>query len=200
MWTSLFYLATLLLSSWPLVASQASVLDAGPYTFIDDDQFNFFFLSKLATVRNRGGLLPDYLSAAQFIEPLNMTSFNMTFYQLAERTRQIAESTADPVSAQDYYFAAANYYRAADFYLHANWTDPHIMSYFDLQTTCFNNAIAGLPAPGQRVTIPADGFDTIGIFYAVDNSSQARPTILIGNGYDGWQEDTGPTRRTTPPG
>jgi cephalosporin-C deacetylase-like acetyl esterase len=94
------------------------------------------------------------------------------------------------MTAQDNYFLCANYYRQADFYLHANWSDPLINWYWKKQTSCFNNAIATLPVPGERVTIPADGFSTIGIFCKPDNSSTPRPTILVGNGYDAAQEDS----------
>ncbi len=93
------------------------------------------------------------------------------------------------MNARETYFAAASYYRAADFYLHGNWSDPRINVFWDLQTECYNKAIASLPTPGQRMTIPAQGFDIPVIFYAADQSSAnvKRKTIIMGNGYDAAQ-------------
>ena len=50
--------------------------------------------------------------------------------------------------------------------------------------------MASLPIPGQRVNITTDGFYIPAIWYPVstDNCTQ-RPTLILGNGYDGSQED-----------
>ena len=94
-----------------------------------------------------------------------MSLYNSTFYELAQRSEKRAEAATDGMTAQENYFLAANYYRQADFYLHANWTDPLINWYWAKQTASFNKAIASLPVPGERITISADGFSAIGIFY-----------------------------------
>ncbi len=165
-----------------------SVLTEPPYTFIRDDSFNYELLVQFGTVRYQGASVADLFSAAQAIKPKNTSSYNTTFYQLAQQSEKRAEATNDPSVAQDSYFFASGYYREADFYLHDNWSDPLINCYWERQTTLFDKAIASLPVPGERVVIPADGFETIGIFYKPDNYSIKRPTVLIGNGYDQAQE------------
>ncbi|KAK0777925.1 hypothetical protein LTR38_014983 [Friedmanniomyces endolithicus] len=134
-------------------------------------QFQLLLINGLATYH--GSSTNDVLKAALYIEP------DETFLQ------------SGAVNARETYFAAASYYRAADFYLHGNWSDPRINVFWDLQTECYNKAIASLPTPGQRMTIPAQGFDIPVIFYAADQSSAnvKRKTIIMGNGYDAAQEE-----------
>lgn len=150
-------ICTLLLGFAVSIVAGVSVLNAPPYTLSKDDSFNFQLLIGLSFARYRGASILDILSAAQAITPMSVPSYNSTFYELAQQSQMIAEATQDPISAQDSYFHASFYYRNADFYLHTNWSDPHIESYWASQTDCFDKAIATLPVPGQRVTLPADG-------------------------------------------
>lgn len=166
-----------------------SPLTALPVSLNNDSSFNFDLLNMLSLASYDGADTGDVLSAANIIQPMNMTSYSDTFYQLAVARQAEASAANSKISAQSLNFAAASYYRRADFYLHSNWSDPLINTYWDNQTTCFNEAIATLNVPGQRVTIPADGFDTIGIFYGHGDANIRRPTLLVGTGYDGSQED-----------
>ena len=166
-----------------------SPLTALPLALSPDSEFNFQLLINLGSIPYAAG---NILSAARVIKPGSFESFNTTFYELAAETQALAEGygSRNPVNPQDTYFAASAYWRSADFFLHANWSDPLINSYWVGQTECFNKAIAALPVPGIRVTLPSDGFDTIGIYYAVDTSETKRPTMIIVQGYDAAQEDS----------
>ncbi|KAK5075752.1 hypothetical protein LTR70_009790 [Exophiala xenobiotica] len=182
--------ALLPLASGVLVAllSSASAQDSSNNTLplSSDDSFNFELITGLGESTYRGGDIAPMLKAA--------TQIKLVTPSTALRTRavpplktQLLRTTASTSET----LAAANYYRRADFYLHNNWTDPRITSYWDLQTTCFNAAIAALPVPGLRIQIPADGFHVEAIFYGVDppGTNHTRPTIILGNGYDYAQED-----------
>ena len=51
------------------------------------------------------------------------------------------------------------------------------------------------PVAGERFTVKAHSpnigdFEAIGIFYKASTDNEPRPTILIGNGYDGSQEES----------
>jgi pimeloyl-ACP methyl ester carboxylesterase len=190
MWLRTKCAAALVLLFFGLSCSQKanSVLTESPFTLIRDDSFNYQLLVQFGTVRYHGASVADLFSAVQAIKPKSMSSYNSSFYQLAQQSEKRAEATNDTSVAQDSYFSASNYYRQADFYLHDNWSDPLIDWYWEKQATLFDKAIASLPVPGERVTIPADGFETIGIFYKPDNHSIKRPTVLIGSGYDEAQE------------
>ncbi len=156
-------------------------------------QFQFLLLNGLATYR--GADTNDVLKTALYVEPGNFESFAEAFYSLAEETKAKADATlanSNAVNARDSYSAAATYYRAADFYLHGDWSDPRIDQYWDLQTTCYNKALTALQYPAHRLTIKAADFDIPAIWYSPDssNSSMKRPTIIIGEGYDAAQVRT----------
>jgi len=161
-----------------------------------DDSFHFEILRILGHARYGGSDIAEVLTAAGGIEPGNFTSFSSTFLALAERTHSSVDSinpAQDRISLRDAFFSASNYYRAADFYLHGSWADPLINDLWAKQAASFQTAISLLPVPGQLVSIKADGFEIPAIFYAVDpprgRSPKRRPTLIVGNGYDGSQEE-----------
>jgi len=161
-----------------------------------DDTFAFEILRVLAHARYGGSDVAEVLTAANGIAPGNFTSFSSAFHALADRVRSRADgldAKRYPISVRDELFAASNYYRAADFFLHGDWEDPEIKDLWVQQTACFDKALSLLPVPGRRVTLKGDGFDIPAIFYAVDAPSSRpkikRPTLIVGNGYDGSQEE-----------
>jgi hypothetical protein len=87
-------------------------------------------------------------------------------------------------------FRAASYYRFADFFLHGDPSDPRIMSLWKEQTACFDLAISLLWIAGQRLTIPTNhGFSIPIIFYRPNPTHKPGPTLLLGIGFDGSQEE-----------
>ena len=161
-------------------------------TLSSDDTFQFQLLLMNGLATFHGSDTNEVLKTALYIEPGNFESFSEAFYDLAQETKARPDETfalSDIVNARDLYFAAASYYRSADFYLHGNWSDPRIEEYWSLQTECYDKALAALPVPGQRITIPGADFDIPAIFYAPAYPSKylKRPTWIMGNGYDAAQ-------------
>jgi dienelactone hydrolase len=158
-----------------------------------DGAFDFEILRTLALSRYRGADVGEVLEAAEHIEPGNLESFHDAFDKLATRVLAQADginAKAHPVSARDAYFRASSYFRAADFFIHGNPSDPRINSLWAQQTLAFDKAIELLPFPGERVILPASGFNVHGIFFRADDSfPKPRPTLILGNGYDGAQEE-----------
>jgi len=159
-----------------------------------DPSFHFELLRTLAHARYFGADVGEVLEAASRIEAGNFESFAKVFESLANRVYEQAQQidkTTRPVSARDAYFRAATYFRAADFYLHGNPEDSRINDFWQKQTIAFDRAIALLPNPGERITWKADGFDVPAIFFrtGVADASNPRPTLIMGNGYDGAQEE-----------
>lgn len=111
---------------------------------------------------------------------------------MAERVYALAQAINDslfPVSRRDAMFKASTYYRSADFYLHGNWSDPRINSLWAQQGAAFDAALPLLPGSAKRVTIQADAFSVLAIWYGIAGTPQRRPTIIISGGYDGGQEE-----------
>ena len=129
--------------------------------------------------------------AAQ-IEASNFSSWNPSFYKLAVETQQRAEQAAakNQTDATATYFTAANYWRNVDYYLHGNPEDPWINQTWVHQKDNYDKALASMATPAERLTLPSDNLDVYAIYYGAESTTNAtRPTIILGNGYDGSQED-----------
>ncbi|KAM0479801.1 hypothetical protein ACHAPX_004378 [Trichoderma viride] len=156
-----------------------------------DSSFHFEILRAVSLAPYQGADVGEVLTAATKITPGDFESFYTAFNDLAVRVHAQAEgvdASKYPVSARNAYFREATYLRSAEFYLHGNWEDSRINSVFARHRAAFDKAIALLPVPGQRVTLKAQGFDVPAIFYGCGRPGR-RPTIIMGNGYDGYQEE-----------
>lgn len=157
-----------------------------------DDTFHFEIMRVLSAARYAGADIAEVLDAAGEIEPGNFESWYVQFHKLAERVEANLSGNcvgASAVSMRDALFRAASYYRAADFFLHGNPSDPRINETWKCQTEAFDRAISLLPVAGERLTLEGDGFDIPVIFYRASEDDAARPTLLMCNGYDGSQEE-----------
>lgn len=172
--------------------------DAAPpkdpqYQLSKDADFHFEILRSIGYASAEGSDVGEILVAAEEIKPGDYESWYSAYYKLAERVQAQANSIdikEYPISARNAHFRAASYYRSADFFLHANWSDPRIISLWKQQTAAFDIALALLPVPGQRITLYAKNkeFEIPAIFYG-NGQTEPRPTLILGNGYDGSQEE-----------
>ncbi|KAF4625490.1 hypothetical protein G7Y89_g12676 [Cudoniella acicularis] len=172
-----------------------------------DPTFHFELLRVLSHARYSGSDIAEVLVAASQIVPGDFRSWYRAFNNLAFRVQfQIPIpppnhplSQSQKITIRDLNFHASNYFRAAGFFLHGNPNDKRIAELWERQTATFDAAIALLPVPGKRVTIPSKhGFEIPAIFYAASpidedgkgkGKGKGKPTIILGNGYDGSQEE-----------
>ncbi|KAH6880403.1 Alpha/Beta hydrolase protein [Thelonectria olida] len=165
-----------------------------------DSEFAFI-LSEYLSLSNEGGAATgEVLRAAAVIEPGDIESWYREFKFLADKIgaqAEKAEKNKAWVSARDAYFRSSSYYRAADFFLHGNQSDPRIYSLWDKQSRAFNKAVGLLPRPPTFVQLKATNFTVPAYFYPADpqlpagkSGSKKRrlPTVIVGTGYDGSQE------------
>lgn len=184
------------MTSWP----PYSPTNAPIFQLSSDGQMAFYLAEVMALSQNSGANSGEVLRIATQIIPHDFESVYSAFYYMAEQVNDIAQSvnvTKDPYSAREAYFRAASYYRGADFFLLGNQTDPRIDSLWVQQLAAFDKAIALLDIPGERFTVKAHGdsigdHEAIGVFYAAQSEGwkEATPSILVGNGYDGSQEES----------
>jgi hypothetical protein len=87
-------------------------------------------------------------------------------------------------------FRVSTYSRTADFFLHGNPSDPRINSLWDQQTATFNVALSLVDPPGKRAVLQGDNFTIPTIWYPASGINTRKPTIILGNGYDGAQEES----------
>jgi pimeloyl-ACP methyl ester carboxylesterase len=175
-----------------LLTSRATAQQNPTWSLSKDDNFNFEILATLGLAVYGGSDVGPVLGAANNLKAGDFKNFSDSFSALAFSTKEAAQQTeleSNAVNARDTWYAAASYFRAADFYLHSNWSDPLIMSLWAEQRNAFDKANAALPIPGERVRLAANNFTVEAIWYAPSMETTLRPTIILGNGYDGSQED-----------
>jgi pimeloyl-ACP methyl ester carboxylesterase len=163
-------------------------------SLIDDHTFDFELNRILAHARYRGSDTREVLNVIPKIKPGDFDSWYTAFVELARRTEASAGEKPRPgeysrnVSYTDRLFAASNYYRSADFFLHGNPTDPNISSLWDKQAACFNAALKHF-GNGKRHVLKADTFSVPLIYFKAPGADSPKPIILIGNGFDGSMEE-----------
>lgn len=158
----------------------------------NDSSISFELLVSLGEAIYGGADIAPILGVALDITPGNFSGFSNTFRILADATKAAAQDPTnayDLINVRDTWFSASDYYRRADFYLHSNWSDPLIYTYWQEQTAAFDNGIAALPVPGKRIQISADNFTIEAIWFATSLEDTKKPTLILGTGYDNAQED-----------
>ncbi|CAG9945827.1 unnamed protein product [Clonostachys rosea f. rosea IK726] len=177
-----------------LGVSRAQEQETDPVLLLSSDSaFHAEMLGGMGYAIGGGADISPILAAAKDVIPGDFERFGDVFFKLAEETKSQAldpDNAYDPVNVRDTWFSTANYFRRADMFLHGNWSNPALETYWEEQLNAFNQGIAALPVPGERIQIPADNFTVEAIWYSAspDNSTK-RPTLIIGNGFDAAQED-----------
>lgn len=158
-----------------------------------DSDFHFEILRDVSAACYGAGDVGEILTAANNLIPGNFESFYSAFNTLANTVYTAAQkidASKFPISARDAFFRASTYFRSADFYLHGNQSDPRIDSLWAQQTAAFDAGLALLPIPGKRVNITTpNGFYVPAVWYKGGAKEVSRPTVIIGGGYDGGQEE-----------
>src|ERR1700744_1348053 len=110
----------------------------------NDPDFSFQFLRVLGSAASRQADVGECLATADRIVDGDFESWTREWTQTAGRVAaaaQLGMGKGHPVSAADAYFRAANYYRAAEFYLHGNPADPRILELSGHSAHCFKEAL-----------------------------------------------------------
>jgi len=109
--------------------------------------------------------------------------------ELREKTAERFLSEGHLLSAKKEFFRAANYYRAAEFFLHTNPNDPRILASWGKSRGSFIKGARLSNAPIRPVEIPFEGTSLPGYLCLVDDSQVKRPLLLIQTGFDGTAEE-----------
>lgn len=159
-----------------------------------DPDFHFELLRTLSLAPYEGADAGEVLVAASKIAPGDFEGYSAAFHGLASRVDAAAraiDGRRHSISARNAFSKAASYYRAADFFLHGNWSDPRIEYLWTAQLAAFDAAMALMAVPGERVTLgagPGDNFTIPAIFFA-SGRPRPQPTLVVCNGFDGSQEE-----------
>jgi len=158
----------------------------------DDSQFDFQTLRLLGSAASGDAEAGEVLSTAHRIKEGDFESWTAEWTTTARRVHEIAEQSrkrGHDVSAREAYFRASNYYRAAEFYLHGNPSDPRIIEFSRTARGCFEEALALSALAVERIAIPYEGTTLPGYFYRSNAAGPRVPTLVVHTGYDGTQEE-----------
>ncbi|KPM42658.1 hypothetical protein AK830_g3883 [Neonectria ditissima] len=170
---------------------------ANMYQLSSDSEFNFILAEYLSLANEGGAATGEVLRAASRIQPGDFDSWYDEFNHLAEKIHAMGDASHKKgalVSARDAYFRSSSYWRAADFFLHGNLSDPRIYTLWDKQLADFDTAVGLLRRPATKLNLKADGFSIPAYFFPADSSLPGHasgkrvPTVIVGTGYDGSQQ------------
>ena len=162
------------------------------HVIFNDAQFDFQTLRLLGSAASGDAEPGEVLSTAQRIAEGDFESWSAEWLKTAQRVHEIARRSQERghrVSAREAYFRASNYYRAAEFYLHGNPSDPRIIGFSRSGRACFEQALGLTPLAVEHVAIPYEGTTLPGYFYRADEAGTRVPTLIAHTGYDGTQEE-----------
>lgn len=94
------------------------------------------------------------------------------------------------ISAGDAYLRAANYYLAAEVFLHTNPDDPRILATYHKGASLFLTGLKLLNIPVREVRIPYEGTTLRGYFFRSPLVSGKAPTLIVHQGFDAPVEAT----------
>jgi pimeloyl-ACP methyl ester carboxylesterase len=158
----------------------------------DDESFSFQLLRLLGSTAYGAADIGECLSTAYRITEGDFESWHDEWKKTAGRLKKLAGEMADnggTISASEAYMRASNYYRTAEFYLHADPKDPRIKELSGISRDCFEKAVESMEPPLEKVKVPYEGTELPGFFYRAKGSNGALATVIVQTGFDGTIEE-----------
>ena len=160
----------------------------------DDASFSFETLRAAGFANYSGADLGEVLATAQAIPDGDEASWHREWKATAERVEELGRKSlahGHRVSAREALLRASNYYRTAEFYRRDDPArDPEVALLSARSRDTFVTAMSLFEFGFEQVSIPYERTTLPGYLYRVDDSGQARPTIIYNNGYDSTLEES----------
>ena len=151
-----------------------------------DELFDAQLLRTLSHACYGAADVTECLTAARSIPELDVERWYAVWFALAERIRADAERSlvkGHPVSAQDAFLRASNYYRNAYIFHFGQPQQDELRRAYDLHRETFRQSVA----PGEEIAIPYEGTRLHGYFFRA--ADEPRPTLILNGGYDSTAEE-----------
>ena len=166
--------------------------EAAVRVIFDDPQFDFQALRLLGSAASGDAEAGEVLSTAARIASGDFGSWTAQWLATARRVHRAADGCRERghvVSAREAYLRAANYYRAAEFYLHGDPADPRIRQLSREARSCFRTALALFQRDAEALAIPYEGTTLPGYYYPAGGTAGRAATLIVHTGFDGTQEE-----------
>lgn len=157
-----------------------------------DESYIFEFIRTLGAAYHGGADLIECLETAGRITEGDVDSWYREWLETAERVHGIADecrAAGHGTSARDAYLRACNYYRTAEFYIHADPTDERHLDAARRSRDCFVEALRLFPHPAEPVRIPYEGTTLPGYFLTSPHATGDAPLLIAMSGFDGTGEE-----------
>lgn len=163
-----------------------------PLLFSDNIQFWFETVRAFGASSYGGSEFGEVLATASRIVSGDFDSWYDAWNSIAEKVSKEAEEQlagGHRISARDGFLRAATYYRASEFFLHGNSTDPRIARAYHKSVQTYKACAALFDPKIEPVEIPYEHTTLPGYFHRVDNSGRKRPLLIMHSGFDGSAEE-----------
>ncbi len=157
-----------------------------------DEQFDFQILRLLGETALGAADVGEVIATAEKIKEGDYKSWCDEWSKRAEKLHKVADEfylKGHIISAKKAYLRAANYYRAAEFYLHENPSDPKIDQLYNASLKCFSYVIKLNKPAIETVEIPYENTVLPAHYYKLNDSGEPKPVLIAMTGYDGTKEE-----------
>ncbi|KAH6655728.1 Alpha/Beta hydrolase protein [Truncatella angustata] len=159
------------------------------YPLSSDGYFDFVLTETLALANGGGTATSEVLRLASQIVPGDFDSWFEEYDWMGDQIYGLAQKAKTSITRRGALFRAASYWRLSSFFLTGNSSDPRLYEKWDLGLDAFNEAISLLPVPGENHTIAGSQYDIPYYFFKASTGQEKRPTLVVGTGYDGPQQE-----------
>ena len=163
------------------------------YGFMFKDHCYSFEALRVPSCAVSGGAdINECLQTAHNITEGDDESWYTEWHALATRVEKEAINSENGrylSSAKSQFFRAANYYRAAEFFLHDDPNDPRIIPTWEKGVICFARGAQYNEYPIIPVKIPFEGTTLPGYLCLADKSGVKRSLVIVQTGFDGTKEE-----------
>jgi pimeloyl-ACP methyl ester carboxylesterase len=160
----------------------------------DNESFSFEALRAAGFANYGGADLGDILATARAIPDGDEEAWHREWKATGERVEQVGRASlanGHKVSAREALLRASNYYRVAEFFRRSDpVNDPEVLWLSRRSRGTFLDAMALVDIGFEQVEIAYEGATLPGYLYLVDDSGEARPTIVYNSGFDSTLEES----------
>lgn len=163
--------------------------------FFKSEFFDFEFLRVIGMAPVQGAEVGECLEAAARIKDGDIDCWYDVWADLATRAQKLGEEALqanDREAAKWAFFRSSNYWRASEFFLHCNPSDPRITQAFGKSVSTFKRATSLLDGPVLNISIPYEDIHLPGYLFvppAHKRLASGTPLIIHTGGFDSIGEE-----------
>jgi len=157
--------------------------------FYRNEDFDFELRIALGQAASRGAEVGEVLQAVAGVGEHDTAAWFQAWLGLGDRTVALADGAASAghtLSASEAYLRAANYYGTALNAVDGLDSEDELLPTFRKHRAAWDRFVDTTPLSAERVALPYEAGQPLpGYFFAPDEGTEPRPTLVMVNGSDG---------------